>query len=43
MMRNNLLLLGFACVFPIMYILGDFIGCYYMVSGSSDWCEIMVN
>ena len=42
MMKNNLLLIGFACVFPIMYTTGDFLSCYYMLSGSSDWCEIIV-
>ena len=39
--RRRLLAIMIA-ISVIFFLLGDFIGCYNMVGGSSDWCEPVI-
>jgi hypothetical protein len=38
-MRVWLLILSLYAMFALLYTLGEFLSCYYMLSGSSGWCE----
>lgn len=41
-MRHCVSILLLYVLFAVLYATGEFLGCYYLIPGSAEWCELIL-